>query len=77
MEYYKSTCPKCSHPIFWVGPKTGFVKTTYPKCELCGAQTSAKEQQLDRESAAGKAYEEALADVLSKLFEKPREDDKE
>jgi hypothetical protein len=75
MEYYKSVCPKCSHAIFWVGPKTGFVKTTYPKCEMCRTQTTAKEQQLDRESAAGRSYEEALASVLSRLAEKPQEDE--
>lgn len=70
MEYYKSVCPKCSHVIFWVGPKTGFVKTHYPKCECCGTQTGSKEQQLDRESAAGRAYEETLAAVLAGLLPK-------
>lgn len=74
MEYYKSVCPKCSNAIFWVGPKTYFVKTTYPQCNRCGTQTTAKEQELDRESAAGKSYDEALVSVLSQLFEKPRDE---
>lgn len=74
MEYYKSTCPKCSRPIFWVGPNNTLVKTTYPKCKVCGTQTTAKEQKIDRESAAGAVYEEALADVVSKLSEKPQEE---
>jgi hypothetical protein len=74
MEYYKSVCPQCSHAIFWIGPKTGFVKTVYPKCKMCGTQTTAKEQKLDRESPAGKGFEDALISALSKIGEKPQDE---
>lgn len=72
MEYYKSICPQCSHAIFWIGPKTSFVKTIYPKCQRCGTQTTAKEQTLDRESEAGRSYDQAIISALSKIGEKPQ-----
>lgn len=74
MEYYKSICPKCSHSIYWVGPKTNLVKVKYPTCECCGTKTTAKEQRLDRESAAGRSYNAILATVLSGLLDNPPKD---